>query len=150
MDFRAGDRVSKLKKWQERAHKLIASARTLGKGSSTHDNQNRTAVNGSRNNNSNHAEMERGLRPQIEACLAEIDTELSVSGVPEALELSAIVQVSFFFTIAMEKAGWGRLGCDILDDIVEETLLVTQFFFHIFLFGTLLVVTARTKINVLL
>lgn len=50
-----------------------------------------------------------GLRERVEAYLLELESDIRVSGVPEALELSTFVRVRFWYLLSLiflALAGW--------------------------------------------
>lgn len=78
------NRVSKMKRWQQRAQKLLEAARS------------KLAVAAAAAAGDKQGGGGEALRQRIEVALAELEDELKVSGVPEALELSCLLQVGCY------------------------------------------------------
>lgn len=90
-----------MKRWQQRAKKLLKAASSRRAGGAT---ATATAAAAAKDGDEDAGEGEgvgAGLRGRIEAALAELEGGLKVSGVPEALELSALLQV---------RRGQGKVG----------------------------------------
>lgn len=84
-----------MKRWQQRAQALLATAR------SNH---------GAADSTEKAAADRAGLRGHIEASLLEVEGELKVSGVPEAVELSGLLQVRGAGVRRVLREGMSQLG----------------------------------------
>ena len=81
-------RVSKVKRWQERAQKLLEAVRgAVAAGTAASDGGGVGIAGGA-----------GSLRQRVEACLSEPQADLKVSDVPEAVELSGFLQVRALLT----------------------------------------------------
>lgn len=97
------NRVSKVKRWQQRAAKLLATARSKEGGAPAAGKENEGGGQGESGG--------AGLRESIEALLAEVEVELKVSGVPEAVELSRLLEVRQGDLCVTGRGGGERTSC---------------------------------------
>ncbi len=79
-----------MKRWQQRAQKLLEAARSQQESAAVASG---AAGAGAAAGGKDGAGETAGLRGRIDSVLAELEGELKVSDVPEALELSAVLQV---------------------------------------------------------
>ncbi|CAN0338720.1 unnamed protein product [Pylaiella littoralis] len=106
-------KVSKVKRWQERAQKLLKAARS------------KQAAPGERKENGE--EGGEGLRRGIEAALTKLEDELKVPGVPEALELSSLLQEASIWEDDVRRATAGvGASCSSSSTSAEELLSLAE------------------------
>ncbi|CAM9364344.1 unnamed protein product, partial [Ectocarpus sp. 12 AP-2014] len=97
------NRVSKVKRWQQRAAKLLATARSREGGAPAAGKEKEGGGQGEGGG--------AGLRESIEALLAEVEVELKVSGVPEAVELSRLLEEASAWEDEVRRAATGAGAC---------------------------------------
>lgn len=91
-------RVSKVKRWQTAARKLLAALRKALAEAAASASSSTFIVGGTKKSGGQKRQTDTDdkggvLRRRAEACVSEVEGELKVSGVPEAVELSGIVNV---------------------------------------------------------
>lgn len=91
-----------MKRWQQRSAKLLETANSKVGGATAAGKEWQGGGQGEGGG--------AGLRESIEALLAEVEGELKVSGVPEAVELSRLLEVRQGDYVSW-RGGVGRTSC---------------------------------------